>query len=288
MKASIENLSSSLLKSFLVRSFDEKNFKAPYHFHPEFELTLILSGSGKRYVGSKMNDFYPGDFVLLGANLPHCWKTENSKTSDKSSSIVVQFKKEFLGEDFFQKPEMVKVLQLLKKSNSGIRFIGNTTLFQQKMQGLLQEKNSFKRVILFLDLLHLLSLFKKRELLEKQNSRSIIISTGEQQRLNVVMAYIVEHFTEEISLKKAAAIANMTPPAFCKYFKRITRKTFIEAVTEYRIDYAAQQLINTVHSISQISFDSGFNDLSHFHKTFKAIMKLSPLCYRNEFMEKLS
>lgn len=287
MKALIETLSSSLLKSFLVRSFEEKNFKAPYHFHPEFELTLILSGSGKRYVGSKMNDFYPGDFVLLGSNLPHCWKSENSKTSKKPSSIVVQFKKEFLGEDFFEKPEMVKILQLLKKSNSGIRFIGNSTLFQYKMQELLQEQSSFKRVILLLDLLHLLSLSKKRELLEKQNSSSIIISTGEQQRLHVVMAYIVEHFTEEVSLKKAAAIANMTPPAFCKYFKRITRKTFIEAVTEYRVDYAAQQLINTAHSISQISFDSGFNDLSHFHKTFKATMQLSPLCYRNEFMEKL-
>ena len=285
MKASIENLSSSLLKSFLVRSFEEKSFTAPYHFHPEFELTLILSGSGKRYVGSKMHDFYPGDFILLGSNLPHCWKTENTETSEISSSIVVQFKKEFLGEDFFEKPEMATVLQLLKRSDSGIRFTGNTILYKNKMQELLQEQNSFKRMILLLDLLNLLSLSKKKELLEKQKSSSII-STGEQQRLHVVMAYIVEHFKEQISLSKAAAIANMTPPAFCKYFKRITRKTFIEAVTEYRIDYAAQQLINTAHSISQISFDSGFNDLSHFHKTFKATMKLSPLCYRNEFIEK--
>ena len=285
MKASIENLSSSLLKSFLVRSFEEKSFTAPYHFHPEFELTLILSGSGKRYVGSKMHDFYPGDFILLGSNLPHCWKTENTETSEISSSIVVQFKKEFLGEDFFEKPEMATVLQLLKRCDSGIRFTGNTILYKNKMQELLQEQNSFKRMILLLDLLNLLSLSKKKELLEKQKSSSII-STGEQQRLHVVMAYIVEHFKEQISLSKAAAIANMTPPAFCKYFKRITRKTFIEAVTEYRIDYAAQQLINTAHSISQISFDSGFNDLSHFHKTFKATMKLSPLCYRNEFIEK--
>lgn len=286
MKASIENLSSSLLKSFLVRSFEEKSFTAPYHFHPEFELTLILSGSGKRYVGSKMHDFYPGDFILLGSNLPHCWKSKNTETSEISSSIVVQFKKEFLGEDFFEKPEMATVLQLLKRCDSGIRFTGNTILYKNKMQELLQEQNSFKRMILLLDLLNLLSLSKKKELLEKQKSSSII-STGEQQRLHVVMAYIVEHFKEQISLSKAAAIANMTPPAFCKYFKRITRKTFIEAVTEYRIDYAAQQLINTAHSISQISFDSGFNDLSHFHKTFKATMKLSPLCYRNEFIEKL-
>lgn len=286
MKAAIESVSSSMLHSFLVRNFEEKIFMAPYHLHPEFELTFILSGSGKRYVGSKMNDFYEDDFVLLGPNLPHCWKTENNKKIAKSNSIVVHFKKEFLGADFFDKPEMAIVLQLLKKSEYGVRFTGNPNLYRNKMLELLQEKNNCKRVIHLLDMLHLLSLSKKYKLLENQRSNHII-STGDMQRLHVVMAYIVECFNEEISLTKAASIANMTPPAFCKYFKRITRKTFIEAVTEYRVDHAAQQLTTTGHSISKISFDSGFNDLSHFHKTFKKIMQLSPLCYRNEFMQKL-
>lgn len=286
MKAALESLSTSSLSSFLVRYFEEKNFSAPYHVHPELELTLILSGSGKRYVGSKMNDFYPGDFVLLGPNLPHCWKTEPKQKGEKSSSIVVQFQKDFLGEGFFEKPAMVRVMQLLKKSDSGIRFTHDAALFKRKMQELLDEQNNFKKVVLLLDLLHQLSLSKKYELIEKQQTNTII-STAEQQRLHTVMAYIVEHFKEDVSLTKVAAIANMTPPAFCKYFKRITRKTFVEAVTDYRIDYAAQQLINTSHAIAQISFDSGFNDLSHFHKTFKMRMQLSPLCYRNIFLQKL-
>ena len=286
MKASLESLNASSLNSFLVRGFEEKQFSAPYHLHPELELTLILSGSGKRYVGSKMNDFYPGDFVLLGPNLPHCWKTEGEKNAEKSSSIVVQFKKDFLGDSFFEKPEMMPVVQLLNKSDGGIKFTGDTTFYKNKMQGLFDEQNSFKRVILLLDILHQLSLSKKKELIEKKKSNTVI-SVGEQQRLHWVMAYIVEHFKEEVSLSKAAAIASMTSPAFCKYFKKITRKTFIETVTDYRIDYAAQQLINTSHSISQIGFDSGFNDLSHFHKTFKARMQLSPLCYRNIFLQRI-
>ena len=131
MKASFESLSASPLKSFLVRRFEEKSFSAPYHLHPELELTLILSGSGKRYVGSKMNDFYPGDFVLLGSNLPHCWKTEGKKNAEKSSSIVVQFQKYFLGDCFFEKPEMKLVVQLLNKSVSGIKFTGDTSFFKQ-------------------------------------------------------------------------------------------------------------------------------------------------------------
>ncbi|WP_170971004.1 AraC family transcriptional regulator [Ilyomonas limi] len=287
MKPAFESLSAFKLHSFLVRKFEEKSFSAPYHFHPEYELTFILSGSGKRYVGANMNDFYPGDFVLLGANLPHCWKTEQTMEQENSSSIVVQFKKEFLGTDFFSKPEMAGVLQLLQKSSNGIQFTGNAALYKKKMQQLYGEKNSCRKTILLLDLLHELSITKKYQLLEKQHNQTAL-SPAEQQRIHIAMAYIVEHFKSDISLTAAASAVNMAPQSFCKYFKKLTRKTFMEAVTDYRIDYAAQQLIHTSHSISQIGFDSGFNDISNFHKTFKTRMQLSPLSYRNTFLQKLN
>lgn len=286
MKPSLEAVASSARHSFLVRRFEEKSFRAPYHFHPELELTFILSGSGKRYVGTKMNDFSAGDFVLLGPNLPHCWKTESKKTHGKSRSIVVQFQQDFLGAGFFEKPEAGRVRQLLQRSEGGIWFTHDTAAYQTKMRELLEEQNGFKKLMLLLDLLHQLSLSKKYELLEKQKSYTGLSAT-EQQRLHTVMAYIVEHFKDKVLLTTASSLAHMTPPAFCRYFKRITRKTFIEAVTDYRIDYAAQQLINTSQSVAQVSFDSGFNDLSHFHKTFSTRMHCSPLRYRNAFLQKL-
>jgi AraC-like DNA-binding protein len=287
MKPAFESLSSFKHQSFLVRSFGEECFSAPYHFHPEYELTFILSGSGKRYIGTNMSDFYPGDFVLAGSNLPHCWKIEQTIQEENSGgSIVVQFRKEFLGNDFFDKPEMTTVLQMLQKSNNGLHFTGNTEGYEKKMLQLYGEQNSFKKIILFLDLLHELSITKSCELLQQQQSQTTF-SPAEQQRIHIAIAYIVEHFKNEVSLTGAAAAVNMTPQSFCKYFKKLTRKTFMEAVTDYRIDYAAQQLIHTNHSISQIGFDSGFNDISNFHKTFKARMKLSPLSYRNTFLQKL-
>lgn len=148
MKPSLESVSSSGLNSFLVRQFEEKSFSAPYHFHLEFELTFILSGSRKRYVGAKMSDFYPDDFVLLGSNLPHSWKTDTKIATNNSSSIVVQFQKEFLGAGFFEKPEMRRVMQLLEKSDGGIQFTNNIFLHRNKMQEPLQEQDSFKKVIL--------------------------------------------------------------------------------------------------------------------------------------------
>ncbi len=100
------------------------------------------------------------------------------------------------------------------------------------------------------------------------------------------MAYIVDNFKNEISLNQAAVLINMTTHAFCKYFKKITRKTFIEAVNEYRVDFAARQLVHTDFAVSQIGFDSGFNDISNFYKTFKQKTKLSPLSYRKTFIKK--
>src|ERR1700757_1850976 len=97
IKASYEVLQPASGHSFLVRKFGKTAFDAPYHFHEEFELTYIVEGKGKRYVGSHMEDFSAGDLVLLGSNLPHCWKLEDGKEeNEEASAIVIQFSPNFL------------------------------------------------------------------------------------------------------------------------------------------------------------------------------------------------
>jgi AraC-like DNA-binding protein/quercetin dioxygenase-like cupin family protein len=286
MKASFESLNSTGSNSFLVRKFEEKRFSAPYHFHPEYELTLITEGYGKRYVGTNMQDYLPGDLVLLGSNLPHCWKTEEKAESLHSASVVVQFKHDFMGAGFFEKPEMKLIQQLLNNSKYGIQFKGDTVSIRESIAELPNENNSFSKFLTTLNILHRLAQHSDFVLLDQQNTYPDL-SLTERERINAVIAYIVENFQTNISLANVAATANMTAPAFCKYFKKISRKTFIEAVTDYRIDFALKQLVHTEKSIAQIGFESGFNDISNFHKTFKARMRLSPLSYRNTFMKKL-
>lgn len=282
MKPSFESVHAADNTSFLVRQFEEKRFSAPYHFHPEFELTLIVQGNGKRYTGSYMNDYTAGDLVLLGSNLPHCWKTDVT-ASKKSVSVVIQFLDDCMGKDFFLRPEMKSIHQLLNRSKAGIQFTGNTIAWRNSMMNVHTETNGFKRLSLFLNLLYDLSITRKYILLDQQSSHAEL-SGAEQKRIHAVVAYIVDNFQKEISLEKAATAANMTPPAFCKYFKRMTRKTFLEAVTDYRIDFATRQLINTEKSIAAIGFESGFNDLSNFHKTFRQRTHHSPLEYRKKFL----
>src|ERR1700749_2387001 len=104
IKAAYEVLQPASGPSFLVRQFGKAAFDAPYHFHEEFELTCIVQGRGKRYVGSHMEDFEEGDLALIGSNLPHCWKLETVESEAKA--IVIQFNPEFLGHDFFNKAEL--------------------------------------------------------------------------------------------------------------------------------------------------------------------------------------
>jgi len=286
IKASYEVIQPANGQSFLFRKFNKSAFDAPYHFHPEYELTYILAGSGKRYVGSRMDDFVAGDLVLLGPNLPHCWKLEQGD-DQHASAIVVHFDGAFLGDDFFNKNEMLYIKRLFQKSNCGISFNPDTRAVVNK--GLLmlsKEKNTFRMLIGLLEILQKLASSNDHILLD-QNMIIAERTIAEQERINPVFAYLVENFRQPVSLEVAAGIANMTTNAFCKYFKKITRKTFMETIIEYRLNYAIQQLVQTDKPISDISFESGFGDVSHFYKMFKLKMQLSPLNYRKKFMRSL-
>jgi len=288
IKASYEIIQPANGQSFLFRKFDRLAFEAPYHFHPEYELTYIIQGSGKRYVGSHMGDFTSGDLVLLGPKLPHCWKLEqDEQPKTNAGAIVIQFDNAFLGEDFFNKNELQHIKRLFQKSGCGISFhSGTRDAVNRNLEHLSNEKNSFRMLIGLLEVLQKLALSNDYVLLD-QNMSIAERSTAEQERINPVYAYLVENFRPQVSLEAAAGIANMTTNAFCKYFKKITRKTFMETIIEYRLNYAIQQLVQTDKPISDISYESGFGDVSHFYKTFKQKMQISPLNYRKKFMRNL-
>jgi AraC-like DNA-binding protein len=289
IKASYEVLQPANTQSFLVRKFDKLAFDAPYHFHEEYELTCIIKGAGKRYIGSHMEDFVSGDVVLLGPNLPHCWKLENGDIlPSEASANVIQFNDAFLGDEFFNKFELLHIKKLFQRSGCGISFHSDTQAeVKQLLLNLVEEKSNFRILIGLLEVLQCLASSDEYILLDQH--RIIAERTSaERERINPVFAYLVENFRKQVSLDKAASIANMTTNAFCKYFKKVTRKTFMETIIEYRLNYAIQQLVQTDKPISEISFESGFGDVSHFYKMFKAKMHLSPLNYRKRFMRNLA
>ena len=287
IKPFFETLSPTDNSSFLVRKFEVDAFTFPYHFHPEFELALVTKGEGKRYVGNHMDYYKVGDLVLLGSNLPHCWKTDPVVKENTGSSIVIQFSGDFIGNEFFEKTELSGIRELLLKSKRGISYHNaEIKTVKDKMMSISNEKIACKRLILLLDILHDLSVCDKYVLLDTESNISVQPSS-EMERINSIIGYIIDNFKFDVSLVEAARLANMTKNAFCKYFKKITGKTFIEVVIDYRLNYANQQLIHTNKTITDICYGCGFNDVAHFSRMFKTKMKLSPLQYRNSFRKNI-
>lgn len=280
-----EILQDSPSQSFLLKRFGPEAFIAPYHSHKEFELTLIEEGEGRRFVGSHIGNFKAGDLVLLGSDLPHCWKLkENWTGSLHTNAVVVQFSKAFLGPGFLDKPEFLAIRKLLfYNSVHGIQFTGEMAeRVSQRLRDLFTEPSKFYRLLAFLKILH--ELASDKEMIFLDQKASLWKGNYKQhKRIERVFAYIFENYRSKITLNEVAAVANLTPQAFCKYFKKITRKTLVEVVNEYRMNYAVRQLTKTEKPVSAICYESGFGDTSYFSKQFKLKTGHTPSAYRKLF-----
>jgi len=282
MKAAFEHLDSPLGSSFLLREFTLPAFDAPYHVHPEIELTLILSSRGTRFVGTSIAEFGPGDLVLLGSNLPHCWRNDDAN-AEPARSIVLQFRPDFLGESLWQAPELAPTRRLLERAQAGLRFLDGTAgRVAERLQALVQAE-PLDRLTGLLTTLHTLALSTEVRALDPAAAAAPLTS-ADCERINRVYEYVAGHFQGIIRLDEAARLVCMTPQAFCRYFKRTTRKTFIELVNEYRVRHASQLLLgNRDRSVAEVCFESGFGNVSHFNKQFRLLTGHSPLQYRREF-----
>ncbi|RVU23349.1 AraC family transcriptional regulator [Sandaracinomonas limnophila] len=285
MKASLEHLPTDSNQTFFLKEIAQNRFDGLYHFHPELELTLIVSGEGKRFVGNQISDFGPGDLVLLGENVPHCWQNNREnlleETSENASqAIVIQFPKEFLGGDFLHKQEFQGIKNLMERAKSGFSIIGITQDKIAREMLVLKDLPPFQRLISFLNILQNLSQATSDLHPIDPSTKGFDLSITDLERINKVYAYVIANYTQEVHLDEVAHLANMTETAFCRYFKKTTGKTFVELVIEFRIKHACQMLRKTSKTMVEICFESGFGNLSHFNKQFKEWMKVPPLQYR--------
>ncbi|MFB2119647.1 AraC family transcriptional regulator [Parapedobacter sp. 2B3] len=282
-KASPEYVQTPDDHAFLLRNFGAEAFDAPYHFHPEFELTYVVQGEGKRYVGSHMERFGAGDLVLVAPNVPHCWKLDATiDTNASAQAIVIQFSPDMLGNGLATKKELTDIHNLLVHTTVGFRSGASLSHRMESTFRNLADKHGLYGFTGLLEILQQLAEDGDRVAFSA-DSITVLPAVADQQRMGPVLAYLVDQFRGKVSLKEAASLAHMTPHAFCKYFKKATRKTFMDAVMDYRINHATQQLVQTDKPITEIAFESGFADMSFFYRAFKRRTKLSPLHYRRQF-----
>ncbi len=272
------NIGSSFTSLKFLRNENIKSHV--WHYHPEIELIFLYKGSGKRQIGSNISYFSDGDLVLIGSNLPHCGMTNENTNNDYE--MVLQFKPDFLGETVWESPEMQKISALLEKSKAGIVFGEKVKKEIGEKIVAMHEAVSFRRLICFLEILEELATTQDYRIL---NAGKYYLQTQveDNERINIIFNYVKDHFREQITLEEVADLANMKVPSFCRYFKKITNKTFTHFVNEYRITHSLKLLAEQPLSITEVCFESGFNNFSYFNKTFKEYIEKSPSQYRKEF-----
>lgn len=273
MKAILEKISHQDQSAVTAFSFDEENFLAPWHYHPEFELTCILESEGIRYVGNHISEYQPMDLVLLGADLPHRWKNTGHSGS-RARSLVIQWKKEMLPEI----ADLSSIHALLTRAKRGVFFRKETSeQLLPLMQAILAPE--VNKYIQLLKILQKLSQVMDDEFLSGEDfSPDLSLKTG--YRLDVVQQYIEQHYREKITLSSMAALVNMREESFSRFFSRVMKKPFFSFLNEYRVNRACKLLIETDQNVSEVGFCCGYDSLPFFYKQFKRIKGYSPLVFR--------
>lgn len=280
MKALFEKILADEGSSFLTRYVALPQFDAPLHYHPEYELTFIVKGQGKRFVGDHVTNFEAGDLVLLGSNLPHFWRSDTNPKHHEElhEAVVIQFSTAFVNHILSNLPECKSIITLLNSAKSGIQFPDTLAPFIWKVF----ETEGVTRLLALISALEQLSICEDYELLASEGF-SIKPDETENERMRKILEFTLENFKEDISLDTIAEIANLTVPSFCRYFKSRTRKTYVYFLNEIRLSNARKMLMDNQLDISQISIECGFQNLSHFHRIFKNQTGVTPLVYRRRF-----
>ncbi|CAN5398105.1 AraC family transcriptional regulator [soil metagenome] len=279
--------------SFLYNNWHCAYFDKPWHFHEEYELVMIDKSRGCKFIGDKVSEFTEGELMLIGPRIPHFFRNnidyykKNGKL--EASSIFVHFTEDFLGKNFFQLPEMMLVQKLLEKSQFALEIKGTIRdLISGQLRGM-HEESGPQRLVSLLDILVKISESKEVEPLLSvkfdDTGKEDMHSNRDESRINVVFKYINHNFSREIYIQEIASMLHMSTASFSRYFKHHTRKTFSDYVTEMRISHACKMLIRDDQNISQISSESGFENLSNFYKHFRRITGIIPKEYRRRFID---
>ena len=285
MMPTVEHVPAGRDASFQCHAYATDAFPFAWHVHPEVELTLITAGRGRRYVGDSVEAFGPGDLVLLGPDLPHTWHTEPGPTAwpRACAAVVVQFRADFLGPGFLDRPEMRAVRGMLARSVRGLRFDGPTARrAADAVAALPRTTGGLTRLVALLGVLDRLA--RSRQVVEL-SGRTFDAPLGPRarRRVDAVFRLVQAHHDRPLTQADAARAVHLGPSAFARFFKRSTGRTFVDYVHEARVARACRLLVETELPVAGICFDAGFGNLANFNRVFKRLKGVSPRAFRQAF-----
>ncbi|HKM93414.1 MAG TPA: AraC family transcriptional regulator [Prolixibacteraceae bacterium] len=262
---------------FIVLNHYNAKFDFPVHYHPEYEMNLVLNSKGKRIIGDSIKDYESPDLVLIGSNTPHAW----TGCENGVQVITIQFQLDFLGERFLARKLSMPIREMLERSKMGILFSPKTTTTLTERILKLSEMRGFDSLLELLSILYDLSISRNQVTL---SSLSYVgqFDTSKSRRIKMVNEYLYKNLQSNIRINDVAEQVSMSPSAFSHFFKKRTQRSFTDYLTDLRIGHAARLLIDSEKNISEICFESGFNNISNFNRSFKAQKGCTPSEFRSQ------
>lgn len=253
-------------------------YEMMYHWHPEYEIIKIISGSMLMNLDGEEFLAEQGDLIVINDRVCHSGKPNNCvydcvvfdlhSFSLHNNNCARQIEKLLTHKN--------EINRVMPRDNKELNEISNT-LFNA-----MQEKAIGYEFVVNGALYQFIGIILKYHLYSRAtrvNNRSI----SQQTSFKNAIEYIENNYRNKILLSDLAKSAGMTPKYFCFFFYNITQKTPIEYLNYYRIERACEQLILSDLQITDIAYDCGFNDVSYFTKTFKKFIGTTPLCYRKKY-----
>ncbi len=290
MQPKLEKIPLQYASSITVKREITPYMDYPWHYHPEHEIIFVEKSYGIRFMGNHIGNFTDGDLMFISSNLPHVWKNDNDFYQGNKNLFVdvyvIHFRDDVLGAGFFDLPECTHIKKLFERGQQGVFIKGAD---HRKISGLIKDVVSatgMDRLILFLKTLDTIAHTEEYELLSSAGYANTV-NTVDTERINVVMNYIMQHYASDITVEEIANMSNLTVSSFCRYFKSRTQKTFSSFLNEVRILNACKLLVKEEKTITQICYDTGYNNISHFNRQFKLITGLTAKQYAKKYKQHL-
>lgn len=279
-----EKLQISEENPIKARSYDYPHFTYPWHFHSQYEMIYVKEGYGLCFVGDCIQRYSAGDLILFGPNLPHYMRSDDlfhsAESTKRVQGTIIQFEQNLMQHSLNHYPQFLQLKLFLEESKRGLLFprksIGGIC---QKISGF-PHLRGFRQIIVLLEILHELANTSQKTTLASPHYYEVFPSMGDK-RIDKIISFINSNYTRNLRLDEVAEMASMNSTAFCRYFKEAVGKTFLQYVVDMRIGYACKLLILADMDISQIAVECGFESISHFNRTFKMLIGMTPTQYKN-------
>jgi AraC-like DNA-binding protein len=280
VEAVFEQIETADEVSWKVHTRTGERFDFDWHFHREYELTLITSGAGRRFVGDSIEEYTAGDLVLTGPDLPHTYASREEGTPPEA--VVVQFRRDFLGPGLLAGPDLAPIGALLDRASAGLCFPApRPAAIDTTLRGLPGQPGPERTIDLLRVLLRLARSDNIRPLASPGYRPALNHAT--RDRLDDVCRYLQAHYSEPVSLREVSRVAHLSPAACSRFIRRTIGRTLTEYLNELRIGAACQLLAETDRQVAEVAITCGYPNLANFNRQFRKLKATTPTAYRAAF-----